>query len=75
MRGQPTISPIYRIGERDDAPDPLEQWGRIERMRRKAWRDHGVVSVRPSELPHDLALKIIEWAERSYGTRGRGGKP
>lgn len=69
MRGYPAISRIYRMGERDEAPDPLEQWGRIEGMRRKAWRDHGVVSVRPSELPHDLALKLTSWAEENYGSR------
>lgn len=69
MRGQPTISPIYRHGQQADTRDPLEAWGKLESMRRKAWRDHGTIAVRPAELPHGLRAALEEWANDQYGAR------
>ena len=67
MKGQPSISPIYRLSKESDARDPLEVWGRLEAMRRRAWRNNGVIAVRPDELPPDLARALKAWAEVQYG--------
>lgn len=62
MRNAP-ISSVYRMGPKAEAQDPLEQWGRVERMRREAWRRHGLILVKPEELPEPLASGIRAWAE------------
>lgn len=69
MRGEASISPIYRHGKDSDARDPLEIWGRLEGMRRRAWQNSGVIAVRPDELPADLARELKRWAEANYGER------
>lgn len=69
MRGQAPISSVYRQAQYD-APEPdWEQWSRIERLRRKAWKERGVVSVIVSELPDPLRDEIKSWAEENYGPR------
>lgn len=69
MKGQPSISSIYRLGTPDEQEDPLRQWGRIEAMRRRAWRMCGVIAVTLSELPPDLETQLRQWAEDRYGKR------
>lgn len=69
MKGQPTISPIYRHGQGADDRDPMETWGKIETMKRKAWRDHGTIAVKPSELPDTLRGAMEAWANDQYGAR------
>lgn len=69
MRGQASISPIYRHGPGNDSRDPLEVWGRLEAMKRKAWRDHGTIAVKPSDLPDGLRRAMEEWANLEYGAR------
>lgn len=69
MRGEAGISGIYRLGEPSADIDPLETWGRMERLRRAAWRTAGVVSVVPVQLPEPLATELRKWAEDEYGKR------
>lgn len=68
MRHAP-ISRIYRLGERAESRDPIEQWCRIERLRRQAWLSAGVIAVNPAELPAPLAEQLRKWAEAEYGCR------
>ncbi|PQO23375.1 hypothetical protein C2I36_07985 [Rhodobacteraceae bacterium WD3A24] len=68
MKGQPTISPIYREGAPSADPDPIDAWGRVKALRRRAWRNAGVISVRPDELPEPLAGLLWQWAEEHYGS-------
>lgn len=72
MKGQPNISAVYRLAAPDTPPDDIEQWGRIERLRRAAWRDAGVIAVSPNELPEPLAGQIKSWAEDAYGKSRKG---
>lgn len=69
MKGHAPISRVYEGGVCEQERDPLEEWGRIERMRRRAWLDAGVISVRPAELPPELAGQLQAWAEINYGKR------
>jgi len=69
MKGQPRISPIYRMGQPAAPPDPLEQWGRQEKLRRDAWHKLGLVTVRPEEMPEPLRGQVKQWAEDHYGRR------
>lgn len=69
MRGHPSISPVYKRGQEPDDRDPLDVWGRIETMKRKAWRDHGTIAVKPCELPDGLRRQMEEWATDHYGAR------
>lgn len=69
MTAHAPISPVYRLGQRDDDRDPLETWGRMERLRRNAWQKSGVIAVRPEELPGELGGRIKAWAEENYGQR------
>lgn len=69
MRGEPAISGVYDWGEPEACIDPMEEWGRLERLRRMAWHRGGFVAVRVSELPDDLAQQITTWAEAQYGRR------
>ena len=67
MRGQPRISPVYRMAESPEPVDPLAQGGRIEGLRRRAWREHGLVAVPASELPPELRQQLTDWMEQHYG--------
>ncbi len=69
MRGEATISPVYKMGAKADDRDPFEVYGRMEAMRRKAWLACGVVAVRPAELPAGLREQLNAWAEAEYGKR------
>lgn len=69
MRGQPSISPIYRQGQPVTVADDIEAWGRIERLRRAAWREAGVISVTVKELPDGLRSQMEAWAVENYGPR------
>lgn len=69
MRGHAPISGVYRLGEPTRRMDPLEEWGRMDMMRRNAWRQAGFVAVRPAELPEPLATELKRWAEAEYGGR------
>lgn len=73
MKGDPTISPIYLEAEPNPQEPDWEQWSRIERLRRKAWLEAGVISIVPSDLPEHLRAEIIAWAEESYGLRSQRG--
>lgn len=66
MKGQPAISPVYRLAPAAP-PCPLAAWGRIEALRRRAWRQHGLLPV--SELPEDLARQVEKAMEARYGRR------
>lgn len=63
------ISPIYRMGHSSAQADPMEQWGRQEKLRRDAWQRLGLVVVRPEELPDHLGPAIEQWASDTYGRR------
>lgn len=69
MRGEAAISPVYRLGQKPEEQDPLEQYGRIERLRRKAWRDLGIVAVPVDQMPDTLRYQLESWAEAEYGKR------
>ncbi len=69
MKGQPSISSIYRMAPGTANDDALAEWGRIERLRREAWRKTGVVTIRIEELPESLQGPIQQWAEDQYGRR------
>lgn len=69
MKGDARISPIYRMADTSAPVDPVEHWGRIERLRRRAWQSAGVVSISPAELPEPLGSELKRWAEESYGKR------
>lgn len=69
MRGDAPISSVYRMGERPTAEDPIEAFCRLDRMRRAAWRNAGIISVQLSELPTELRDMMQKWAEDNYGRR------
>jgi len=69
MRGEARISPVYQMAEPTRERDPLQEWGRLDAMRRHAWQQSGFVAVRPEDLPDDLRTKLTRWAERQYGKR------
>jgi hypothetical protein len=69
VKGQPPISSIYKLGQQRSMDDPFRQWGRLERLRRQAWQKAGVIAVKPQELPEDLAERLQEWADETYGRR------
>lgn len=69
MRGQPSISPVYRMGK-EAAPTGTEAWTRVEMLRRRLWRTTGTIVASPAELPAELRKAMTEWAERHYGHRG-----
>lgn len=67
MKGQPRISPVYRLGQPAPAADPIAQWSRVEGLRRRAWREHGLVAVSAAELPAELREPLTRWMEAQYG--------
>lgn len=69
MRGQPAISSVYRMGQSDQPRDPFVTFARIDALRRKAWRECGVLAIRVEELPEELQQQMKDWAEREYGKR------
>lgn len=69
MKGQAPISSIYRHAPAQPADPDWESWSRIERLRRKAWLDAGVVAVLIPELPEHLRSAVKAWAEETYGPR------
>ena len=69
MNGQARISPVYRMGQPSQDPDPLATYARIEHLRRRAWQKCKVVTITPGELPEHLRQQIEAWAEERYGSR------
>lgn len=70
MRGEPSISPIWKQIPSGRSPeDEMAIWGRAERLRREAWAKLGIVVVKPDQLPPHLAAEIQAWAEQVYGRR------
>jgi hypothetical protein len=57
------------MGQDDQTRDPFVTFARIDALRRKAWRELGVISLRIEELPVDLQQQMKDWAEREYGKR------
>jgi hypothetical protein len=53
----------------DTQPTDWEVWNRIERLRRRAWLETGVVAILPADLPEPLRSQIQAWAEEQYGPR------
>lgn len=69
MKGHASISPIYRLGQPNQEIDPFVTFARIDALRRKAWRELGVISLKIDELPEELREPVKQWAEREYGRR------
>lgn len=67
MRGQPTISSVYRFGQPPMDHDPMRTWAKVEMLRRKMFQEHGLIVLRASELPEALKAGIQKWAEDTYG--------
>lgn len=67
MRGQPKISPIYRLGQPAVDLDPLATYSRIDKLRCRAFRENGIVAVTLRELPEPLRSEMQKWAEDNYG--------
>lgn len=72
MKGQPAISSVYRFGQSAHDTDPMAEWGRIERLRRQAWVNHGMIAIRASDIPEPLRAQMIEWANENLGRRNNG---
>lgn len=69
MKGQAGISAIYRLGyDRQDEPGLVKE-ARLWGLRRKLWREAGVITCRPGDLPPEVARRLVEWAEQQYGGR------
>lgn len=71
MRGQPTISPVYRMGQPSTRPDPDAAFARVWRWCRDLWVEQGTIAVRPDELPEELRGALVSWANEAYGHRRR----
>lgn len=70
MRGQPGISPIYRLAQPAVA-DPDAAFARTWALCRRLWQQQGTITVRPKQLPPVLREQMTEWANREYGERAR----
>lgn len=71
MRGDPSISPIYRMGAPSVQPDPDRVFARIWRWCRDFWVEQGTIAVKPDELPEELRGPMVAWADETYGERRR----
>lgn len=71
MRGQPRISPIYRMAAPTVPNDPEVVFSRIWRWCRELWVQRGTIVARPDELPEHLRGPMVAWAEETYGERRR----
>lgn len=69
MKGEAPISSIYKRGKQDQQDVDWEAWGRIERLRRNAWLDTGVLAFKIEDLPEDVQGQMQQWAEEIYGAR------
>lgn len=70
MRGFARISPVYRHGVGE--PDHEGMFGRVWRICRRAWVQHGTIVVKPEELPAELRAAMTAWANDAYGERALG---
>ena len=71
MKGQPSISPIYREVQSGD-PDPEATYSRAWRWCRDLWRQCGTIAVRLEQLPEELRGPMRAWANDEYGERDDG---
>ncbi len=71
MRGEPRISPIYRMAASNVPSDPERVFHRIWAKCRDLWVEQGTIAVKPDELPDDIRAPLVAWAERNYGERRR----
>lgn len=69
MRGQPTISPVYRLCQPAEASCPERHFAKTWDMMRKLWTERGIIAAYPNELPDDLRIALEKWATESYGRR------
>lgn len=71
MRSQPRISGIYGMANADRSATPAD-FGRIWKLCKGAWKDEGLLVVRPAEMPPELARDVTKWANETYGKGKRG---
>ena len=69
MKGDPSISSIYRWGARPDEVDEMATHARLWSIRRTLWRKQGVIAVAERELPPHLREAMRQWADDTYGQR------
>lgn len=69
MKGEPSISPVYRLGGDSGTPDPERVFAKCWSWMRRLWVEHGVISLYPRELPEPLRTQIEQWANDTYGRR------
>lgn len=71
MKGDPTISSIYRL-----ASDPVEQpeisFSRIWKVCRRLWVQTGTIAIRPEQAPEHIRADLVRWAEAEYGKKANG---
>lgn len=70
MRGEPAISPIWRMVP-SPGPDPERAFARLFAWCRDLWTDHGTIVAKPNELPDHLREQMVAWANETYGRRAR----
>lgn len=68
MRGNAPISSIYAHGQPASDTDPLATYARIENLRRRAWRERGIISAHINELSEPLRSQMRDWMEANYGS-------
>lgn len=67
MKRHAPISSIYSLGQVPQSRDEWEEWARIEKLRRAAWRRARIVAVGIAELPEPLRTQMQAWARERYG--------
>ena len=65
------MSDVQSLLGRYQGPTVAISEAELERMAARAWRDHGIVLLRPEDLPNPFDRQaVINVAERRYGKRG-----
>lgn len=68
MRGQPSISPIYRRGPSDRSEVQIRR--DVQELRARAWREQGLIILDPIDIDDDwFRQALINEAEKQYGRR------
>lgn len=68
MKGEPGISPIYRLGRQ--SVSEADRQDRLHRYRAHLWHNGGLIVLRPEEVTDDwIRQALIGEAEKAYGRR------